>query len=179
MLVNPCVLTNVYFIRHGIAADRSLYSQDANRPLTEKGQFRTRQVAQRLRQLGCQSDLLLSSPYLRAWQTAEIFVSEQLAPEVQSLSPLAPGGDLSEWLQWLAQWQAQTPQSRLMLVGHEPDLSQWAQRLVHGTPCDRWILKKAGVIGITLPAAVEAIAHSQLFWLTPPRLLLMPSGRVR
>lgn len=164
--------TELYLIRHGIAAERREYSDDASRPLTEKGQARTQQVARRLKALGCEVDCILTSPLVRAQQTADILQTAGLAATVETSVCLAPGGDLQAWLGWLAQWQQQLPQGRLALVGHEPDLSHWAQQLVHGQRSDRWVLKKAGVIGVSVPAAGQAIGNGYLFWLTPPRLLL-------
>jgi phosphohistidine phosphatase len=164
--------TELYFIRHGIAAERGTYNNDDERPLTEKGQMRTKAVAHRLVELGCRVDLILSSPLVRAQQTTFILLEAGMAPKSETAEVLAPPGQLANWLPWLAQWQIEHPVSRLALVGHEPNLSEWAQQLVTGHHRDRWQLKKAGVIGVQVPEAATAIAHSELFWLTPPRLLL-------
>ncbi|MBE7382468.1 MAG: phosphohistidine phosphatase SixA [Leptolyngbya sp. SIO1E4] len=164
--------TELYFIRHGIAAERGTYAHDGDRPLTEKGRSRTQQVAQRLKLLGCEVDCILSSPLVRAQQTTEVLLQIGLSTATEVREELAPEGHLQTWLPWLGQWQTQHPQSRLALVGHEPNLSSWAQQLVVGQRSDRWILKKAGVIGVQVPAAAEAMANSSLFWLAPPRLLL-------
>ena len=164
--------TELYLIRHGIAAERGTYRGDNERPLTDPGKARTRAVALRLLDLGCQVDKILTSPLVRAQQTAEILQAVGIAPTVATSATLAPGGQLSDWLPALAQWQTEQPSGRLALVGHEPDLSDWAQQLVTGQGGDRWRLKKAGVIGLHVPAAETAIGNSELFWLTPPRLLL-------
>lgn len=164
--------TELYFIRHGIAAERGTYARDDDRPLTDRGRDRTRQVAQRLMALGCRVEHILTSPLIRARQTTDILLEVGVAPAAETIDTLAPGGCLRDWLDWLSQWQLAHPQSRLALVGHEPTLSTWAQQLVTGESSDRWVLKKAGVIGVQVPAATEAIGHSQLFWLTPPRLFL-------
>ncbi|MEM6518892.1 MAG: phosphohistidine phosphatase SixA [Cyanobacteria bacterium P01_D01_bin.71] len=164
--------TELYFIRHGIAAERGTYAHDDERPLTDKGRWRTQAVAERLVALGCQVELILSSPLVRAHQTTQILLQVGLAPTAKTLELLAPDGTLSDWLPWLADWQRAHPVSRLALVGHEPDLSSWAQQLVNGAVSDRWQLKKAGIIGVQVPEAQGAIGHGQLFWLTPPRLLL-------
>ena len=173
------ISTQLYLIRHGIAVDRHPQQEDIQRPLTAKGRDRTTQVAQRLKGLGLHFDTLLSSPLVRAYETAEILVFQGLAPYYTRHDALAPEGHLSTWLPWLEAWQAQHPQGSLALVGHEPDLTQWAQRLVSGawargpeSPPETWQLKKAGVIGLHLPAAATALGGSTLFWLTPPRLLL-------
>lgn len=164
--------TELYLIRHGIAAERGSYDNDADRPLTDKGRERTAAIAQRLHQLGCHFDHMLTSPLVRAQQTTEILLQAGLAAEADITDTLAPDGTLEDWLVWLAEWQSAHPQSQLALVGHEPNLSRWGQYLVHGQPSDRWQLKKAGIIGLHLPEAAIALGRSELFWLTPPKLLL-------
>lgn len=168
--------TRVYLIRHGIAMERGTYPDDGQRPLTPKGIAKTKAIAQRLAILGLEFHTLLTSPLVRAVQTAEILCQAGLAVRYEPLDALAPDGCLETWLQWLGQWQAeQEPilvNQCLALVGHEPDLSRWAQHLVHGQESGQWILKKAGIIGLELPVAQQAMGHSQLFWLAPPRLIL-------
>lgn len=65
---------NLYLIRHAIAVDEGdpEYAQDSLRPLTEKGRKKMRQIARGLRALGAEFDLIVSSPYVRARETAEI-----------------------------------------------------------------------------------------------------------
>lgn len=174
------VLTEVYFIRHGIAEARHSGQEDATRSLTEKGITKTERIAQKLFDLGLQFDTLLSSPLVRAWQTAEILQSAGLANRLEDCLSLSPDGQLSDWLNWLSHWQSVTPSSlktnrnqppSLAIVGHEPNLSQWAQQLTGSHTGNHWILKKAGIIGLQVPTADRAIGHSQLFWLSPPRFL--------
>jgi phosphohistidine phosphatase len=108
---------------------------------------------------------------VRARQTAEILLAAGLSPRLEVASTLAPGGSFSQWLTWLDEWR-QAGHESLALVGHQPDLSQWAELLLWGEARSALILKKAGIIGITLPAAEPPIGSSQLFWLAPPKLLL-------
>jgi phosphohistidine phosphatase len=177
-------LTETYFIRHGIAQARGEVADEA-RSLTPQGIDKTQRVAQRLVELGLQFDLLLTSPLVRAWQTAEILQAAGLTMRVKEFLPLSPAGDIVDWLSWLEGWQftflegATAEPPSLAMVGHEPNLSQWAQQLVNGDslsdrrePYDRWILKKAGIVGLELPKANDAIGNSRLFWLAPPRFLL-------
>ena len=65
---------NLYIIRHAIAVDEGTpeYEDDSQRPLTDKGKKKMRQIAKGLRALGVEFDLILSSPYVRAKETAEI-----------------------------------------------------------------------------------------------------------
>ncbi|MBE9076710.1 phosphohistidine phosphatase SixA [Romeria aff. gracilis LEGE 07310] len=162
--------TEVYLIRHGIAAERGTYADDTQRPLTQRGRVKTVAIAQRLKQWGLRFDRMLTSPLVRARQTAEILQAAGLANRAERFEPLVPGGQLQTWLDWLA---VQPDDLRsLALVGHEPDLSSWGERLVNGETNERWVLKKAGIIGLQLPVGESAIANSQLFWLAPPRFVL-------
>ena len=164
-------MTTVYLIRHGIAAERGTYANDDERPLTEDGLRKTQRIAKRLHQLTITFDLILSSPLVRAQQTADILKAENLAQSITLSDDLAPGGDIGQWLVWLKHWE-NTGGTTLAMVGHQPDLGNWAETLVWGGSKEHMIVKKAGVIGIELPATDSPIGNSRLFWLTPPRLLL-------
>jgi phosphohistidine phosphatase len=164
--------TELYLIRHGIAADRGTYANDEQRPLTDGGQRKTAQVAKRLRELGLTFDLILTSPLVRAYQTAEIFRDAGLSQHLEISQLLAPAGKFGDWLSWLAQWRQQGG-TKLAIVGHQPDLGHWAEQLTWGECCDQLVLKKAGIIGLALPAPpTDPSGHGQLFWLTAPKLLL-------
>jgi phosphohistidine phosphatase len=162
---------DLYLIRHGIAAERGVHERDCDRTLTEKGRDRTRLVAQRLLELGLQFDQIFTSPSLRASQTADILHETGLgrAPETSNL--LSPDCALEPWLAWLAASRSSLGSS-LALVGHEPNWSEWTEQLVFGQALGHLRVKKAGVIGLTLPEQISPLGHSQLFWLSPPRLLL-------
>lgn len=161
----------LYLIRHAIAEDSDQYSYDSDRPLTSKGQKRTQQIARRLRTLDLTFDLIQSSPLVRAYQTAEILKSEGLSHNLEKSTNLAPLGDLNQWLAWLENWR-QSGGAFLALVGHQPDLGDWAECLVWGETRQTLVLKKAGIIGLTLPASGPPVNNSLLFWLTSPKLLL-------
>lgn len=165
-------MIELYMIRHGLAGEPGDYPNDSERPLTEEGIRKTRRVAKRLQALTIRFDLIATSPLARARQTAEILQSCKLGTQLTELQHLAPGGDLSLWLSWLQQWR-QTGGKSLAIVGHEPNLGEWAELLVWGAIRQHLVLKKAGVIGLLLPDASESpVGQSQLFWLTPPRLLV-------
>ncbi|QEY32867.1 phosphohistidine phosphatase SixA [Synechococcus sp. RSCCF101] len=173
---------SLLLLRHGIAEERGGLRPDPERSLTEAGRRRTRKVCRRLRRLGLVCDSLLASPLLRAHQTAEIAVREGLAPELRPCDALRPGSD--PWPLLLALITALRPGSpmRIGLVGHEPDLSGLAARLL-GAPPGAIDLRKAGVILLALtplpggaspagPAGVESCARASLQALVPPRILL-------
>ncbi|MDJ0554492.1 MAG: phosphohistidine phosphatase SixA [Microcoleaceae cyanobacterium MO_207.B10] len=163
--------TNIYLIRHGIAADAENYPTDEERPLTTQGDRKTHKVAQQLKKLGLHFNLILSSPLVRARQTAKILQANHLSSQVEEFLPLAPGGDIDIWLKWIKTWQ-QKGTRELALVGHQPDLANWAEILLWGEARQVLILKKAGVIGIALPEVGLPVGNSQMFWLTPPKFLL-------
>ncbi len=163
----------LYLIRHGIAVERLIDTKDEERSLTEIGRQKTRKVAQRLDELGLRFDLILTSPLVRSRQTAEILYSFGLSSQMEESTSLAPDGDIYTWLGWLEQWRQVTSGSLVLaLVGHEPALGEWAEILVWGEARSGLVLKKAGIIGLTLPEAGSAVGRSQLFWLTPPKFLL-------
>jgi len=161
----------LYFVRHGLAGLRRRATNDGARPLTAAGVRRTRAVARRLLEGGLRFDGLLTSPLVRARQTADILHAVGLAPPPKDFPPLAPGGEVQALLRWLPDWRSRG-RPRLGLVGHMPDLAAWAEELVWGEPRGRLVLKKAGVLGLTLPPSGSPLGRSSLFLLAPPRLLL-------
>lgn len=161
----------LYIVRHGLAGEHGSYANDNERPLTEEGIRKTRKVAKQLKEFGLRFDLILTSPLVRAKQTAEILQEAHLGKSLQEAAELAPGGDFAQWINWLQSWRESGGNS-LAIVGHEPDLSEWAQRLIWGEARQQILLKKAGVIGINLPSEGSPVGQSELFWLTPPRFLI-------
>lgn len=156
-------------LRHGIAEERRADLVDGRRSLTPEGRQRTDAVLQRLLELGLACDLLLSSPYTRARQTAELARLAGLAPDLELAAALAPEGESWSLLQlWLADTSPRPGWRRLALVGHEPDLGQLAARLI-GAPAGAITLKKAGVALVALPQDGSA---ARLKLLLSPRSLL-------
>lgn len=164
----------VYLIRHGIAVDRTPSQPDETRPLTDAGQKKTRKVAQQIQQIGVHFHLILTSPLVRARQTAEILRDVGLTQTVETFPSLAPGGNLEEWVQWWQQWhrEGNDASESVALVGHQPDLGNWAELLVWGDAQDKLVLKKAGVIGLNCPEEDSPLGNSKCFLLTSPKWLL-------
>jgi phosphohistidine phosphatase len=162
----------VYLIRHGIAAEKGTYTDDEQRPLIKKGQVKTAQVAQRLINIGLNFDLLLSSPLVRAIQTAEILQQAGLAPTIETISSLKPDGSIEEWLKWQEQYQLQHAEAKIALVGHQPDLGNWAEMLIWGAIKGQIEVKKSGIIGLKIPQIGTPIARSTLFLHISPKWLI-------
>jgi phosphohistidine phosphatase len=175
----------LYLIRHGIAddlesvtlTDNDLFTQntieiDRLRSLTKVGRKKISQVADRLAKLDVTFDLIVTSPLVRAHQTAEILIDKQLSDRLEVCDDLKPIGNLPAWLMW---WQARTfdrPISTLAVVGHEPNLSHWAELFIFGKVVDRFSLKKGGMIGLKFDDDRLAIGTAQLMCLLPPKYLV-------
>jgi phosphohistidine phosphatase len=166
----------LYLIRHGIAEDldplvpNSLAS-DEIRTLTKIGRKKFTQVAAKLQKLELTFDLIITSPLVRARQTAAILVDRQLSPKLEVSQDLKPSGNLSTWL---TAWNARSRDraiNTVALVGHEPTLSEWAELLVFGKVCHKLILKKGGVIGLKFPDRQVGVEMAQLHCVIPPKYL--------
>jgi phosphohistidine phosphatase len=162
----------VYLIRHGIAAERGTYVDDEQRPLVNKGKDKTAKVAKRLLATGLKFNLILASPLVRASQTAEILQQSGLCKRIETVSFLKPQGKIEQWLIWLQSYQSKNPDAKLALVGHQPDLGEWAEMLVWGSIKNQIVVKKAGVIGLEVPDLGTPISRSTLFVLTSPKWIL-------
>ncbi|AKG24709.1 phosphohistidine phosphatase SixA [Calothrix sp. 336/3] len=162
----------LYLIRHGIAEEKHPDISDASRKLTKDGEQKTKKVAHRLQEMGLQFDVIASSPLVRAWQTAKILHNVGLSSQVEECSHLAPDGSIHDWVgDWLEP-RNYSPSTQLAVVGHEPNLSNWAEFLVWGEVKGQLVLKKAGMIGVQLPETGSVFGRCQMFWLTPPKYLL-------
>ena len=163
----------IYLIRHGIAAERGTYNRDEERPLTDKGISKTTLVAKKLVTTGLKFDLILTSPLVRAYQTAAILQKTGLGEKIEIFESLAPGGNIQKWIDWLLkQFPSLNSNGKLALVGHQPDLGNWAEILVWGNKKEQIIVKKAGVIGLKISDLDNPQGKSELFLLTSPKWLI-------
>jgi phosphohistidine phosphatase len=160
-------MPELLLLRHGIAEERSPDRADAGRALTPAGIRRTTAVLQRLVALDLQCQRLLTSPLLRARQTAELAVAAGLAPELAQAEALAPEGDPWPLLSW------PSGVDRLALVGHEPDLGQLASALIGAAP-GAVELKKAGIALLRIDAAGPRPSGRLRLLIAPAQLL--PAG---
>jgi len=114
---------NFLLIRHADAVPlgEAGVTEDEDRPLTEKGQAQCRPLARALHRMGVKLGMIISSPLLRAKQTAEGLLQhwEGEKPEVQIANALAPGRKRRKLAKLLLPLEAET----VTLVGHMPDLA--------------------------------------------------------
>lgn len=159
----------LYIVRHGIAIDREdpKCPPDPERYLTEEGVEKTKEVAKGVVALGATADLLLSSPYVRAMQTAEIFAGalEYAKQKIRRTDLLLPGGEPSMLFRELAK---DKQSSSIFLFGHAPQLDDMIATAL-GAKHHLTSLKKAGVALLELKRVSPPSA--QIVWLAPPKLL--------
>jgi phosphohistidine phosphatase len=159
----------LYIVRHGIAIDREAPKcpADPERYLTEEGKEKTRQVAAGLAGLGVVADLFLSSPYVRAMQTAEIFASELEYPQqkIRRTDLLLPGAEAALLFRELAK---DKDSAAIFLFGHAPQLDDVLATAL-GSKHQLSALKKAGVALVELKRISPPTG--QLVWLATPKLL--------
>jgi phosphohistidine phosphatase len=142
----------IWLLRHGEAADGS---PDAERPLTEKGERQARAAGQALKALGVEVSACLSSPKVRAADTARLACAA-LGIDVQ-LEPKLAGGPIE------AEQLAAGLGDDVLLVGHDPDFSM----AVHTLTGAQVRMKKGGLAGVDngelvvllRPRELEAIAR--------------------
>jgi phosphohistidine phosphatase len=118
----------LYLIRHAVAEERGdAWPDDAKRPLSDDGKSAMRKAARGLVRLDVGFDVVLTSPFVRARQTAEIVANEyDDRPPVVSVDSLTPGGSFQAVLNDL---EKHAKKSRIALVGHEPSIGELAARL--------------------------------------------------
>jgi len=135
----------LYFLRHGIAADRSHQGvgSDAERPLTEEGIEKLKKSLVGMKRLDVVPDRIVSSPYVRALQTARI-VAEGLGFEakIDVSEALVPEAELEDFWKILARAPAE---SRWLFVGHEPSISDFIGQLIASGKSARVDMKKGGL----------------------------------
>jgi phosphohistidine phosphatase len=164
-------MPQLLILRHAIAMDRdeadALSLSDFERPLTDKGRERMAQVASGIKRTIHEPALILSSPLLRARQTAEILAAQYDTVDMDIIEELSPGHSLHQLIAVLQKQQVAAP---LVIVGHEPSLSTFAGLLLCGRPFSPLQLKKAGAALFEFNQRIDS-GCGTLLWLMPPRLL--------
>lgn len=162
-MAGPVELTVLHLLRHAHAGDSSTWDgPDALRPLTKRGRRQADRLGRFLLAGGVRVDAIVSSPKVRARQTADI-VGEHLGLEVVEDPRLGDGYDLAE-LEAIAQaGGVRAP----MLVGHDPDLSFALAGLCGGGGLT---MRKASLATLDVRLPLRP-GSGMLRWLVPPDLL--------
>ena|SRR5579859_5735856 len=157
----------LYLIRHGIAIDPTdpEAPPEAERPLTARGVQKTRAAALGFREAGVKPDILITSPYIRAAQTAEIFAEALgFAPEkIRVSEALKPSANPADILKEVAHLRAK----EIACFGHAPHLDLIIAQLA-GARGPLTELKKAGVCCFE---HLQPRGRWELRWILPPKIL--------
>jgi len=158
-------------IRHAPAGDRLAWSiaggPDDERPLTKEGSIKMRAAVRGLARVMDAPDHLLSSPLLRARQTADLVAEAYPGLRAELAPVLMPEADPVDTLRWL---RTLDEARHVALVGHEPHLSRLLALLVHGdASLETMPFRKGGVAMLELDAARPGEARLLAF--LPPRIL--------
>ena len=160
----------LFVIRHGIAQqlERENEFSDEKRTLTKEGRERLSEEVKGLRKLGVEFDLMLTSPLIRAVETAEIIAAAMGLgkKDVRTTANLAPGAPANVLF---AEIKSHAGAESIALVGHQPDLGILASRIIQ-SEVDAIQLKKGGVCCINLSQTVPTL-RGELVWLLTPRQL--------
>jgi phosphohistidine phosphatase len=163
--------TSLYVLRHAIAVERGTadHADDSLRPLSEDGRAKMRRMAAGMEAMKLSFDLVFSSPYLRARQTAEI-VTRQFGIEhlLRMTGHLEPAGNPERLMHEIA--DAGSSSQNLLIVGHEPYLSDLISVLLTGDARLQLALKKGGLCRLTIDRPRYARCAILDWLLTPAHL---------
>jgi phosphohistidine phosphatase len=157
----------LYLVRHGLAEERGAkWPDDAKRPLSADGMSRMKKSARGLDRVDVKFDVILTSPLLRARQTADILSVEMDGhPPVVTIDSLAPGATAAALA---ADLEKQARKSRIALVGHEPGIGELAARLVGSRhPIE---FKKGAIARIDIEQ-IPPSGPGDLRWMLPPKFM--------
>lgn len=156
---------NLFFLRHGIAYDREEWSgDDFHRPLTDAGRDKMTHEAGTIASLDLKLDVIITSPLVRAFQTAEI-----VAKKLKLVNKLVKDDRLGTEFNFEklgSILKEHRKADAIMLVGHDPSFSEIIGELIGGA---RVVCKKGGLAYIELPD--NSSLKGELIWLLPPKVL--------
>ena len=146
--------------------DHDKWPDDSQRPLTRKSAKRMRRTAEGMRALNLSFDVIYTSPFVRAKQTADIVATVfDAAKKLRETETLAVDGNPEELTTLIN--NADAAFESVLLVGHEPYLSDLVSKLVCGDSSSSLTLKKGALCKLTV-AALTYGRCATLDWLLPP-----------
>lgn len=157
----------LYFLRHGIAVDREEWKgNDFDRPLTDEGRERMAREAKTIAKLDLGLDVIITSPLLRAKETARIVADRlKMGDELIEDERLGPDFDATRLSAIL---QERAIADAIMLVGHDPSMTEMVGQLAGGARID---LKKGGLACVDVRDF--ASLNGQLVCLVTPKILAL------
>ena len=159
----------LYFLRHGIAAEPGTVavSHDSERPLTSEGVEKMEREVESMRCMGLLFDSVVSSPYLRAKETANLVAKGlKFKDKVRYSEALVPGAEFKSFFKLLKEFK---PESRVLFVGHMPSLGEFVSHLVSGQGAVEVDFKKGGLCRVDMPQNPVPGALGRLEWFLTPK----------
>ena len=159
---------DLYILRHAIAAESGspAYEDDSQRPLTPRGSAKMKRIASGLCHMQVEFDFILSSPLVRARQTAEIVAKTYDLKDklvlTPALLPEAPGSQIINEIN-----EKYANYKNVVLIGHQPHLNTLISMLISGDPTLNIDLKKGGLCRL----GIEQLRYDRcatLEWLLYP-----------
>jgi len=164
-------MNGVVLVRHGIAQDRALIGEgvasDAERALTPEGLKKLKRAAKGLKELVKGVEIVASSPYRRAVETAEVIAATYRDARLRRLDALLPGAEPEKLMDWLRDNRVE---GNIVLVGHEPTLGEWASWALSGQRHSFMPLKKGGACCLEFAEQIGP-GLAALHWALSPRQL--------
>jgi phosphohistidine phosphatase len=159
---------DLYLLRHAIAVQRGLahYPND-DRPLTEKGIQKMKKAAQGIAKLAGNFDIILSSPLVRAYDTARITAEAvKYRKKIERCKQLLPESSPGDFMPLLQEYREH---KSVLVVGHEPNMSQIVSALL-GSPHSVVEFKKGAFCKIRI-SGVSSVKHGTLIYHVTPKQL--------
>jgi phosphohistidine phosphatase len=158
---------NLFVLRHGIAVERRRPGHDAERELTAKGERKIREAISAMKTLRLSFNLIFTSPYQRAEHTAQMVAKRLgLTKKLVVTDTLKPGGSRHDFVRLLAEADSEN----ILIVGHEPFLTQLISSLISGSERSLLDLKKGGLCKLSV-SSVRPGKRACLEWLLTPKQL--------
>jgi len=162
---------DLYLLRHAIAVQRGLthYPND-DRPLTEEGIRKMKKGAQGIAKLAGSFDIILSSPLVRAYETARITAEAvKHGKKIVRCKQLLPEASLSDFMSLLQEYREH---KSVLVVGHEPNMSQIVSALL-GSPHSVVEFKKGALCKIKISGVSSVKYGTLIYHVTPKQLRAM------
>ena len=158
----------LYLVRHGVAEDYASSGRDFDRRLTDEGREKMARAARGLAALGTEIEVLVSSPLVRAVQTADEIA--EAFPDARRLvwEELACGVDE---IALTARLESETPTENVMLVGHEPDLGELLAYFLTGRTSGFYTRVRKGSVSCMLAGGLPPSSAATFEWMMTAKQL--------
>lgn len=161
---------NLYIMHHAIAVEPDDAREDRERPLSERGRKRIEKISRNLLKLDLSFDLIMTSPFLHARQTADLVADTfAIKPKYVVESPnLCPFGSTNQLVEEINE---RGPFEFLLLVGHEPFLNHLIGTLLAGDASISIELRHAGLCKLSMERLTYGRCATLEWLMTPAQMI--------